>query len=709
MEKSYKDPEIQRNLDFFRNRASELKNGTGSIICVKGEIGFGKTHLLNLFMIECSKNPDIVEVFADTQAPIGNFNVGNIRPLQPFTQAMEKIMNYKGSTASGKFAKNMLLTGLSLVPIAGDVFWAIKEAGKDWREYKKDQSSQGFKKVSTATADYFDSINNFADKNPIVILMDDMHWADAQSVELLNMLADKIEEIRLIIVLACRMDAMRSQVSPMTQFIEDKVGKAGRVYSIELKPFDKYQLREVCQYILPNYPGSKQFESWLYDNSLGVPGVVMEYLKYFSENPPFDEDGNIKEEVLQTDFIPTSVQSTFSHIINKLNSEERNTLSICSAEGREFTAMIVSELLNTDVLTAIRKLRALQEKTGVIKSLGAKHKYGVKTTTYRFTQGFYHTFFEKSLEYEEHLALHGQIASLLKQKYEEAEDEYIREEIAPYLAAHSSESGDEETTKSMLLKSAEAAKKYGSADIIKAAYDNFVNVGNIEGIDKSAEKSDDEKIDSESIAFREMMRAFSSEEKPEGEASEEIAAGEEGTISDQDTSQETQGDTKIGETSFAEVRKAIVKEYHRDNFHGAASLAVNFLEGRRDDFDPGQQAQLLSLAAKANIELEQFELAEEQCSDAHTKASGDSIPECFVLNTYALLRFRQKRTSDSLAYLQDAASKTMSLPQELRLLTLANIAKVMEEVFPENAKRYYDAALHLSRELSFGEFTEDIY
>ena len=79
MEKTYKDPEINRNLDLFRSRLSDLKNGKGSIICVKGEIGFGKTHLLNLFMIECSKNPDIVEVFTDTQAPIGNFNVGNIR------------------------------------------------------------------------------------------------------------------------------------------------------------------------------------------------------------------------------------------------------------------------------------------------------------------------------------------------------------------------------------------------------------------------------------------------------------------------------------------------------------------------------------------------------------------------------------------------------------------------------------------------------
>ncbi len=77
------------------------------------------------------------------------------------------------------------------------------------------------------------------------------------------------------------------------------------------------------------------------------------------------------------------------------------------------------------------------------------------------------------MEFEENTALHGQIAALLKQRYNEADAESIKSQIAPYLAAHSSESGDEQTAKEMMLKTAEGALEMGNADMVNSIYNSF--------------------------------------------------------------------------------------------------------------------------------------------------------------------------------------------------------------------------------------------
>lgn len=713
MSKTFRDQNIEHNQKLFRRCLTDLKKGSGAVIGISGETGFGKTHLLNMFSIEAGKHEDIMDIFVEGLAPIGNFNVGNIQPLLPFTHALEKIMSSETGSAEKKFARNLLMTGLSVVPLAGDLFWAIKEAGKDWRQFKRDKSSEKARKVSTATADYYDTIRSFAEKAPIVIMMDDMQWCDAQSVELLGMLADEILEIPLILVFTYRPDIVRSSGSPLLRFIEKYVGSKKNVYGIDLKPFDKKQIHDICAFFLPDYKGNTEFENWVYDHSYGIPGVVAEYMKFFLDNPPFDGMGNLIEGFADGDFVPTTLQSTFAQSLGKLSLEERNVLAICSAEGREFTALISSELLNTDVLSAIKKLRGLQDKTGIIRSVGAKIKYGVKTTTYRFTQAFYHTYFEKSLEFEEHVAIHGQIAALLKQRYDEAEDERTREQIAPYLAAHSSESGDEETTKSMLLASAKAARKYGSAEIIKKAYENYVNVGNLEGIEP-AEDEEAEELDTDDIAFREMVRKA---ERDSGIAPDENgengSAGSEGTEAGfSDTESGDKGDTPdiIIDTDFSTIRKAIVKEYHNGDYNRGSEIAVSYLEGKENELDSSEKAQLLSLAAKSHIETGQLEEAESLLGRAGSEVeeSGEDIAECFYLNTIASLRSAQGRLNDAYAFLEEAAKKVIALPTELRLLTITNIALILKEISPRDSGQYMEAARQLCRDLNYEELMEDL-
>lgn len=472
-------------VDEILRSMKDSKEGKGKVFAVRGEAGFGKSNLIQGITKKINEaDPKFITAITETQKPIGKFNVSNMQPLYPFSKLVEQLMERKHLSPEKRLARNVGMTALASIPFLGDVFYAAKELGRDWREYKREKSSAEEKGISSATADYFDTLLSFADKEPLFLCIDDMHWSDAQSIELLNLLAEKIANLPITILFTYKESEIERQGLPLYSFTKKHSKETKSIKLIELKSFTKSELSELCTFKISNYKPNSEFENWIYEKSYGVPGVANEYVNYFSQYSPFDLEGNLVTNFEDNEFLPATVQALFSQHLDNINEEERNILSICAIEGREFTASIASQLLNTDVLSTIKKLRALQNKTGLIRSLGAKNRYGQKTTVYQFTQAYYQSFFEASLEYEEYTALHGQIASVLKEKYDDAANDNIKEEIAPYLAAHSSESGDEELTEDMLLYAAENAKKYGSSELIKEYFEQFKAINQDEDYDE---------------------------------------------------------------------------------------------------------------------------------------------------------------------------------------------------------------------------------
>ncbi|MDX9790777.1 MAG: AAA family ATPase [Candidatus Kapaibacterium sp.] len=669
--------------NIFEEAVRKSKNGTGSIILLPGEAGFGKTYILNHYHQEHKKaSKGVRAVYAEGQAPIGKFNVGNIQPLYPFTKSIEQLLEQGDITPEKRFAKNVGLTLLASIPLIDTVFYAVKEIGRDWRQFKNDKSSERAKKVSSATADYYDSIQSFADKMPILLLMDDMHWADSQSVELLGLLAENIESLSLIIVLSYRRSMLEAQNLPLHSFILN-YQDFDNIMSVELDSFDKNQISELAAHYFPNYKPNTEFEEWIHEHSYGVPGVASEYLNYFKKYPPFLPDGSLATNFKGNEYLPSTVQSVFTQHLESLTEEERNILAVCSAEGREFTALVAAHLLNTDVLSAIRKLKSLQSKTGIIKSIGAEHRYGVKTTVFKFNQAFYHTYFENSLEYEEYTSLHGQIAAFLKMRFESADNDILRENIAPYLAAHSIESGDEETAKNMLLMSAKQAERYGSNEIMRQAYDSF-----------SGMKQDEESDNLNKVEFYNMLSHFNSDKA--GNASNEVK--EDDNIFSDD------------EPEFKLFVKSITNDIIGQKYESAGEKAEIALQKTGGSLNQTESALLMTLLVKCYLSLHQTAKAEKILNNFQeiVKVSDDEQIECLLYNSSAQYHLYTGNMPKAYYFLDKSAALAPKLPQELKLLTLANIGQITKSSSPKKATEYMNAARRLSLNLGFSRLAEEL-
>lgn len=686
---------IEKHIKLINDRLIDLKSNKGGIFCISGEEGYGKSNLINRIAESAAEKSKEVKVsITQNQAPIGNFNLSQIQPLLPFTKTMEKLLTgetFNKSSALSHFLKNAGITMLASVPLIDTVFYAVKELGRDWRDYQKDKFSEIQNKSKNSTIkDFFDSFLSIANKSPLVICIDDFQWADVPSIELLNLFADNISKIPVILVLAYRKSVLDSIASPMLEFINNKIDNID-IFNIELKEFGKEEISHLAKIYIQNYKVNITFENWLVDNTYGVPAVVIEYLKYFAENNPLNEKGDLIENFYNQDFLPSNIYVNFSKSIENLSEDDRNILSICSAEGREFTALVSSQLINKDILTTIKKLKHLQIKTGIIKSIGAHNRYGVKTTIYEFTQAFYKKYFEDNLEYEEKVALHGQIASILKQKYYEADSDAIKSQIAPYLAAHSVESGDNETAKSMILQSAKTAKEFGNKEIVEELFERFNSLDSSEIPDES---------NPDYLAFKEIITNV-------GDKVNTIDNGL--PVAEETGFNSNQG--SVNSQDFSSARKIAVEYYHKKKYGEAADYSLNYYNKNELDLRLAEKSQLLSIAIKSYIELNDLNSADRYAEIALKLVSdnNDPIAECFIMNTLAIYKYYKNDMNTAIEYLKRAANKSILLSPELKLLTITNIALISEEIEPQKSKTYYNSIRRLSNQLQFEFFAEDVF
>ncbi|MCX6141399.1 MAG: AAA family ATPase, partial [Candidatus Kapabacteria bacterium] len=359
------------------------QSGSGGVVVISAESGMGKTTLLDwMEAILAVKNVTTIRV--DCRPPIGAINTSAIQPLQPFGSAIEKLFSQSGQAARKRLALNIGMSVLASIPIAGDLFYAVKAISQDVNEYKRDTAALQEKKRS-AVAECVTTLRTIAEKTPFVLLVDDAQWSDSQSVEVVRQLASALSSTPLLIVWAVSPSAvLRSNLALASLLRTDDLRNA----TIHLEAVERDHVLGVIQQIIPSAQVPDTIVSTIYERSAGNPGIIAEYVRFIQGAGHLSADGSFDERAFDSIKLITGEHPSTDVVLREIVEDDAIALSLCAAEGQEFTAFLQAALSNTDVLTTIRLLRRLQQETGLIKSVGTRTRYGVKTTAYEFVQSF---------------------------------------------------------------------------------------------------------------------------------------------------------------------------------------------------------------------------------------------------------------------------------------------------------------------------------
>ena len=296
-------------------------------------------------------------------------------------------------------------------------------------------------------------VTNISREAPLLLVLDDLQWADPSSLLLLHYLARDVKKTPLLLLAVYRSTDIDAG-HPLTPILAE-LKRERLPQSVSLKRMSLEDTSEIIRQILEEDEIPTEFCGLVYDKTRGNPFFVEEVIESLREEGVIYRERNrwrIKE-VSEIEF-PETVKSVLKTRFAHLDEECQNVLTFASFVGNDFTLDAMSALTGIEE----NKLLDLMDKllqTGLIKEREI-HGEGVCS---------FADFLVRDVVYDEvsllkRKKLHGVVGSALEKAYAKKIDEHFGE-----LASHFLESGDKEKALSYFLKAGDkAARIYANSE-----------------------------------------------------------------------------------------------------------------------------------------------------------------------------------------------------------------------------------------------------
>lgn len=614
------------------------RGGRGGLVMICSEPGRGKSAVLSWLEDTFGATAPVVRV--DCHPPIGSLNTTAIRPLQPFGLAIDRLFVQSSQQARKRLALNVGMSVLSSLPIAGDLFYAAKAISQDVREYKRETAVLQEKKAN-AVQECASTLRTIADKTPFILLVDDGHWSDPQSVQVLSTLVHELEQIPLLIVWTLEREISQNSNLPLETLLRNDVVRASL---LDLTAIARDAVAAIMRDALPTAAIPDAIIDAVHQRSGGNPGIVVEYARFLEAAGHVRSDGSIDTSVFDSIKLRSSDHPSADILVSDISEDDAVVLSLCAAEGREFTAFLQSALNNTDILSMIRVLRRIERTTGMIRSVGVRTRFGVRTTTYEFVNAFPYTFFVHRPEYEERKDIHQRIAQILQREYTATPHEELRAQLAVDIAAHSAEAEDIHMVEQMLGVVAGHAQDAGTPEL--ASFIATTLLPSVRGGEPDIE------------------------DEPSAESHAEGFAVGEGT-----------------EQTFDHVVRTATNALIQGRSAQARATAAEALESMIG-LSRHERIVISCLIARADIDMGRLDDAQAVLNTVASLSDVQRSDVCLIRNVEGILSHARGDHATALKQLRDAARLAEHLSAQSRIMTLSNIVLHMRSQNDPDVARY---------------------
>jgi adenylate cyclase len=269
-------PLIGRDADLARmiDHLDLAHGGATQLLRLVGEAGIGKTRLVNEFLARVSEEERFAAVAVRRVAcsPLGEQSYGALGGLLRAAYGIE--FNASAAETEAKLAKALTELGLSTEEIQAltPFYLHVLGLGGANSPLQHVEPAQLRRQIFFAVRTLFERRLALS---PLLIVVEDLHWADAVSLEALRFLLDRLERARLMLVVAHR------PMAELDQFGSSRVSQT----ALRLTALDDAQGRT----LLASYFGkecvraSKNLCRRILERSSGNPLFIEEILRSLIE------------------------------------------------------------------------------------------------------------------------------------------------------------------------------------------------------------------------------------------------------------------------------------------------------------------------------------------------------------------------------------------------------------------------------------------
>lgn len=258
-------------------------------------------------------------------------------------------------------------------------------------------------------------------QQPLVLMIEDLHWADVSTVDLLNYLAGRFADMRLMVIASYRPSDMELAKHSFIG-IKNDLQSRGLFEEVALSFLAPADVERYLSLQFPGHQFPPDFAPGIHAKTEGSPLFMADLVRYVRDTGGMVEQDGVWR-LAQTlpggaRDLPQSVRGMVTRKIEQVDEKDRELLLAASVQGHEFDSNTVAEAVAMDPAEVEDRLAVL-ERVHVFVRRGDEHEFPDRTLTlkYQFVHVLYQNVLYASLQPRRRIALSGRIVRSLVQHY----------------------------------------------------------------------------------------------------------------------------------------------------------------------------------------------------------------------------------------------------------------------------------------------------
>jgi DNA-binding winged helix-turn-helix (wHTH) protein/tetratricopeptide (TPR) repeat protein len=425
--------------------------GHRQVVFVVGEAGIGKTSLVDAFQREAASIASVSVVRGQCVEGFGG------------KEAYYPLLEALGQLARGPSRTRVVETLGAHAPT-----WLVQFPSL----VKSEQHAALQREIAGATRERMmrelcEALEELAQSGPLVLVLEDLHWVDRATLDIISVVARRREPARLMLVGTLRPADLILSESPLKALKQDLL--LHRLsHEVEL---ERLRESDVAEYVASEFSPADvppALATAIYRHSDGNPLFMVAMLDHFAKTGALSQSNGRwtltrpLEEI--NPGIPETLRQMLELQLQHATDAEQHLLKVASVAGQHFTVWSVKTMLPEDPADIEGICEALVERLRFLRPGGTRELTSeVSTAEYHFTHALYREVLYRKISPALRLTLHRRLAAGLEQLRRPVEPE-----MAGEIALHFSEGHEyEPAIRYAMLAAQNATRRYAHRQAVE--------------------------------------------------------------------------------------------------------------------------------------------------------------------------------------------------------------------------------------------------
>jgi DNA-binding SARP family transcriptional activator len=433
----------QDPLNRLHKALNQAMTGQGQLLLVTGSPGQGKTSLVQEFIRQAMEaHPALAAAWGNSHAYFGSGD-----PYLPFREILEmltgevehrweagsitqdhacrlwRLTAYSGQALAqhgpaliGTFVPGLPLLQRASLIVQSEPSWIVGMRLLVDRTVTEPPPSQ-----EDLFQQYWRVLTTIARHAPLLLFVDDLHWADQSSLGLLFHLSRQLSSTRILIVGAYRPFEGLLPSGAGYPSLADMVNELRLLHGDILINLDELSDRSFIDAYLDLEPNrfGETFREGLFRYTHSHPLFTIEILYGMQVRGDLikNQQGEwVDSPSLNWDFLPPKVETAIAERLRNIPQQSLDLLKIASIEGERFTAEVAAKVQGMDEQQVIKILSTeLDRRYKLIQADSSRGVNGRRLSRYRFRHILFQRYLYNQLDVVERARLHEQVGGVLEE------------------------------------------------------------------------------------------------------------------------------------------------------------------------------------------------------------------------------------------------------------------------------------------------------